>query len=136
MFETFSQNNMMLDTQFFMMKYGVFIVAGILGSLATIGNTKDNKYDSVKAFAKHLIMTIVLAVVAGILLVHFWDLSLEVCFAIVVIISFFIKKLIEEVNEVLENSSEVVNSFVRKKVGLSDEDKKSKSTKEDEFTDE
>ena len=59
MFITASSDISLLDTQFFMMKYGAFIVAGIIGCVATIGN--NAKYTAV-TFSKHLMLTIVLSV--------------------------------------------------------------------------
>lgn len=121
MIETFSDNNVMLDTQFFMMKYGVFILAGFVGCIASVGN--DSSYNSVKSFIKHLTMTVTLSVVSGILLSNFWDISLEVCFAIVVIIAFFIKKVIIELTQIIDNLSDFATSIITKKLNLTNENK-------------
>jgi hypothetical protein len=111
------------------MKYGVFIIAGIIGSVAGISN-KDNEgsYSSVKQYAKHLSMTIIFAVVFGIFLSNIWSLSLEICFAAVVVLSYFIKKVISEFTEILDNTSDIVTGFIQDKLAML------KSTKEEETT--
>ncbi len=119
--EIFAESSTMIETQFFMLKYGVFIVASILGTISTLGT--KTKYNTVTMFAKHLVMTMVLSVAVGILISNFWDFSLEVNFAIVIVIAFFIQKVIEEVNEILTNASDVVNTIVRKKLKITEKEK-------------
>lgn len=103
-----------LETQFFMMKYGVFMIAGILGIIASASN---NTAYTVKTFIHSLVLTIIFAIIFGILLMNFWDLPLEVCFAIVTILSFFNKKVIIELTEILENASDFVKGFINSKTG-------------------
>jgi ABC-type polysaccharide transport system permease subunit len=119
--EIFAESSTMIETQFFMLKYGVFIVASILGTIGTLGT--KTKYNTVTMFVKHLVMTMVLSVAVGILISNFWDFSLEVNFAIVVVIAFFIQKVIEEVNEILSNASDVVSTVVRKKLKITEKEK-------------
>lgn len=119
--EIFAESSTMIETQFFMLKYGVFIVASILGTIGTLGT--KTKYNTVTMFAKHLVMTMVLSVAVGILISNFWDFSLEVNFAIVTVIAFFIQKVIEEVNEILTTASDAVNTIVRKKLKITEKEK-------------
>ena len=114
MFLNIPDNVTMLDTQFFMMKYGAFIVAGIIGSIATVGNNVEY---TAKTFIKHLVMAIVLSVVFGILLMNFWDLYLEVAWAMVTLLSFFMKKVVVELTELLEAASDLIKGFVMNKFG-------------------
>jgi hypothetical protein len=119
MFDIFTKDNTMLDIQFFMMKYGVFIIAGILGCIGSV--LYNNTHKTIKDFIKHLTMTIILSIVAGILLSNFWAISLEVCFAIVIMIAFFSKKVIIELNEIIDNVSDLVLSFIRNKFNVKKE---------------
>ena len=127
MFLNIPDNVTMLDTQFFMMKYGAFIVAGIIGSIATVGNNVEY---TAKTFIKHLVMAIVLSVVFGILLMNFWDLYLEVAWAMVTLLSFFMKKVVVELTELLEAASDLIKGFVMNKFGMNkskDEETKPKN---------
>ena len=115
MFITITEGFTMLDAQFFMMKYGAFIVAGIVGSIASVSN--DSSYN-IKRFIKHLNMSIIFCVVFGILLRNFWELSLEVTFAITTLLAFFLKKVIVEINELLDSISDIARDFIKVRLGI------------------
>lgn len=102
-----------LDFRFLMIKYGFFLIAGLIGSVGSIAFTK---YDTHLTFIKSTILGMILAVVGGIIAFDIFKVSIEVSFGASILVSLFSLKITKEIIEFIDSFDQLGKDFVSKKI--------------------
>lgn len=109
------QTELAIESKTFMLKYGIFMLAGFMSALGTIS---FYNYKSVQSFAKYLVTSMVATLSIGIILFELFDYSIEVCFAISLFSGLFLKYIIDNliimINKVPTYSDQVSEKVVEK----------------------
>lgn len=109
----FEQTDFAIETKTFMLKYGIFMLAGFLSSFGTLG---FQSYNSASAFAKHLLTAMTATLSLGIILFEMLNFSIPVVFAITLIIGLFLKYIIDNtiqiINKLPNYSEKVADKYV------------------------
>ena len=108
----------------YFIKIIVFVICGIVGSLGSLANKTDNSN-----FKKDTILSIIFAVIAGIVTLRFLIDELEVAGVIATVCGIFASDISKEIKEILDQASNIITDTAKKKID--DKLGKDKGTKDE-----
>lgn len=103
--------NLLMNDEFFV-KYGIFIICGVLGSL---GSLAIRVYPSKIEFFKNMFLSVIIGTCAGILS-KYWIDSLEISGIIATLASLLMIDIVTEIREIIQMGSELFNEKAKDKL--------------------